>query len=215
MKYMEKKNRILIIIVFLCIILLISLALKNKAIGKDHIYSYAEGRAEAIAAFIEEEEALENGEISEDDIEYIGEINGNKISKKFFMVRYISRVSSELNYESYKEDTWDSFKRDVLNKEYAIEHCIYPTNEEIVNAVESNKAEFEAMDESETFFESFLSGLGMTAEEYWNYNLKYEAPYGILNGNVEEYIEENKLEPLDYDSVESIIIDEEFYNSLQ
>ena len=55
----------------------------------------------------------------------------------------------------------------------------------------------------------------MTAEEYWNYNLKYEAPYGILNGNVEEYIEENKLEPLDYDSVESIIIDEEFYNSLQ
>ena len=210
---MKRKTIVVIVIILLSTSFAIAMAM-NYSKGQTEYKTIGEGKAEAVRAFYEEVKAINDGSISYDDIEYIAEIQGTKISKREFMVRYISRITGMIKYDNPKEDALESFKRDVWYKQFAIDNGLLPTKEEIENYSKDVKKAYAETDEGEALIKSYLEGLGMTEDEYWDYNKLCEAPYVVTHSKVEQYLEDNGLPSPDLEELECIIFDSDFYNSL-
>ena len=130
------------------------------------------------------------------------------------MVRYISLITGMIKYDNPKEDALESFKRDVWDKQFAIDNGLLPTQEERESYSMDVKKAYEDTDEGVALIQSYIEGLGMTEDEYWDYNKLCEAPYVVTHSKVEQYLEDNGLPSPDLEEIECVILDSECYNSL-
>lgn len=146
--------------------------------------------------------------------EYVGEVEGERVSKLYFEVRYYSYKSNPLNYEDPKKEAWNSIKLEFREKHFAEAKGIAPTLEEIEEYVEYTAGEYDATDEGRNLISAYADGMGMTVREYWEYNKKYQAPAAVTHGKVSRYLENNGLEAPSYDEIESKITDKEYFDSL-
>ena len=143
-----------------------------------------------------------------------GEVEGERVSKLYFEVRYYSYKSNPLNYEDPKQEAWNSIKLEFWEKHFAEAKGIAPTLEEIEEYVEYTAGEYDATDEGRNLISAYADGMGMTVREYWEYNKKYQAPAAVTHGKVSRYLENNGLEAPSYDEIESKITDKEYFDSL-
>ena len=141
-------------------------------------------------------------------------IEGEYISKEYFEVRYNSYKNSPLDYENPKEETLQSLKREMVYKRFADEHGLTPTSAEIKAYVQSTRNSIEELEEGRALIENYAQGLGMTDDEYWEYNEKYEAPLAVTWIKVDEYIAANNLAPLEYDDAEVTVLEQKYFEKL-
>lgn len=142
-------------------------------------------------------------------------IEGEYISKEYFEVRYNSYKNSPLNYENPEEETLQSLKREMVYKKFADEHGLTPTQAEIKTYVQNMRSSIEELEEGRALIENYAQGLGMTYDEYWEYNEKYEAPLAVTWIKVDEYIASNGLEPLDYADANVTVLESEYFSDLK
>ncbi|PWL94092.1 MAG: hypothetical protein DBY08_04105 [Clostridiales bacterium] len=185
-------------------------ALLKKFQGEDEFKQAGTGMAEAVSALNEA-----GGRYNSSDLaEYVGEVEGERISKLYFEVRYYSYKSNPLNYEDPKQEAWNSIKLEFWEKHFAEAKGIAPTLEEIKEYVEYTAGEYDATDEGRHLISAYADGMGMTVREYWEYNKKYQAPAAVTHGKVSRYLENNGLEAPSYDEIESKITDKEYFDLL-
>lgn len=142
-------------------------------------------------------------------------IEGEYISREYFEVRYNSYKNSPLNYENPEEETLQSLKREMVYKKFADEHGLTPTQAEIETYVQNTRSSIEELEEGRALIENYAQGLGMTYDEYWEYNEKYEAPLAVTWIKVDEYIASNGLEPLDYADANVTVLESEYFSYLK
>ena len=129
-------------------------------------------------------------------------------------MRYNSYKNSPLDYENPKEETLQSLKREMVYKRFADEHGLTPTSAEIKAYVQSTRSSIEELEEGRTLIDNYAQGLGMTDDEYWEYNEKYEAPLAVTWIKVDEYIAANNLAPLEYDDAEVTVLEQKYFEKL-
>ena len=144
----------------------------------------------------------------------MGEVLGIKISKTYFDVRYASYKSSPLDYENPKEAAWDSIKEEVWERKFAEENGLMPTEKEIEAYVETNREGFNSTSEGRILIKALCEGMGLTENEYWEYNKKYQAPIALIHINVEVFLEKNKMEKPNYDNISNVILDNNYFEQL-
>ncbi len=210
---MKRKSILIKMILLLSTSLAVAFSI-NYFKGQDEFKKLGEGKSEAIKEYYEEVKSINKGTKSLRDVDYIIEIQDNKISKKEFMVRYISRVNGLTKYTNPKEDTVNSFKQDIWDRKFATEYGILPTQEEIEEYTLDVKKEYESTEEGKALIKSYTEGLGMTEDEYWEYNKLCEAPYVVTHSKVEKYLEENGIPLPDLELIEFTILDKEYFESL-
>ena len=142
-------------------------------------------------------------------------IEGEYISKEYFEVRYNSYKNSPLNYENPEEETLQSLKREMVYKKFADEHGLTPTQAEIKTYVQNTRSSIEELEEGKALIENYAQGLGMTYDEYWEYNEKYTAPLAVTWIKVDEYIAANNLAPLEYADAEVTVLESEYFSDLK
>lgn len=200
----------IIVIISFITVLACGNALLKKFQGEDEFKQAGSGLAKAAAALNEAEGMYDFSDLAE----YVGEVEGERISKLYFEVRYYSYKSNPLNYEDPKQEAWNSIKLEFREKHFAEAKGIAPTLEEIKEYVEYTAGEYDATDEGRNLISAYADGMGMTVREYWEYNKKYQAPAAVTHGKVSRYLENNGLEAPSYDEIESKITDKEYFDSL-
>ena len=102
----------------------------------------------------------------------------------------------------------------MVYKRFADEHGLTPTSAEIKAYVQSTRSSIEELEEGRTLIDNYAQGLGMTDDEYWEYNEKYEAPLAVTWIKVDEYIAANNLAPLEYDDAEVTVLEQKYFEKL-
>ena len=148
------------------------------------------------------------------NVEYIGVVEGEKISKTYYNIRYASYKSSPLYYENPKESAWESIVLEILEKNFARENDLLPSSQEIKKYTEYTRSVFEKDEDGEILVESMLSGMNMSIEEYWEYHEKYLAPTALTHYKVQAYIQEHNLPELKIENAVHYITDIEYYDKL-
>jgi hypothetical protein len=202
---MKKKSLITTLIIF-C--LSVSVVLANTVIkiipGEEIFSKIGSARKESIKALIGDNQSS----IAADEI--IATIAGEEISKKYFEVRYNACKAMPEEYENPESAAWDSLKNEICERQFAKENGLLPTEKEIEEYVSYHRSGFEETEEGRAFAKAYANSLGMTEDEYWEYNRIYEAPIAVTRIKVEQYLEENGLEPLKYSELEVNILDKEY-----
>ena len=182
----------------------------------NNIRSIGASESEAVMTYIEEQKGLESGKVDPSDVEYIGEIMGEKISKKDFIMRY-ALYAAEFNgaTDGLKNTVWDSFKRDVWNMTFNQRRGIAPHSIEIDIYTTDLRSEIEKDPKTEIKMRAYAEGLGMTWDEYWEYYRKYEAPRNVNYWKTTEFLSKVSMPYADIRLVESQITDVKFFDSIQ
>ena len=180
----------------------------------DLIVKMSSSEADAILAYLNESTAIQNGDISEEDVEYVGTILDRKISRKEFMARYQKILSGRDNYENYGKAAWDSLKMDIWEQHFAEKRDLYPTTNEIKAYVDEVRLTVESTDKGVKQVASYAESLGMTVEDYWNYIAGYVAPQDLNHKRVMGFLGSVNMEPADVDLVTSTFDDDNFLQSL-
>ncbi len=181
---------------------------------QDLIVKMSSSEADAILAYLNESTAIQNGDISEEDVEYVGTILDRKISRKEFMARYQMILSGRDNYENYGKAAWDSLKMDIWEQDFAEKRDLYPTSNEIKAYVDEVRLTVESTDKGVKQIASYAESLGMTVEDYWNYIAGYVAPQDLNHKRVMGFLGSVNMEPADVDLVTSTFDDDNFLQSL-
>lgn len=183
----------------------------GKVKGSDQFEAAGAGIKEPAAAMLENDS--KNSVPGESDI--MGEVCGQKVTKLYFELQYSSFKTHPLNYANPKEKAWDSIKQEFWEKAFAAENGLTPTAEEIDQYVEYNKREFATTEEGRSLIKAYADGMGMTVNQYWEYNRKYQAPVAVTHGKVAEYLEANQITAPAPAEIDGQITDLEYYESLQ
>ena len=112
-------------------------------------------------------------------------------------------------------DAWKAIKVEIHERNFAKEHDLLPTDDEILACSQTMRQVAESTEESHAILRSLVSAMGMTEDEYWNeYQPVYEAPLLLIYSNTAQYRSENGLEAVDPDEIEGEIIDQDYFDSL-
>lgn len=205
---MKRKFAAGVLILTACVVLVFVLISMNKGENKDGVKEYAEGRKDST-------EQLPESDRGAQAENYVCVIEGEYISEEYFKMRYNAYKNSPLGYEDLEAEVMDALKREMTYKKFAEENGLTPTEEEIKAYSEETRKSIEELEEGKALIENYASGLGMTADEYWEYNEKYEAPLAVTWIKVDEYIEANGLQPLEYTGAEVEILEEGYFEKLK
>ena len=177
--------------------------------------SLGKSEASALHTFIAEQEELESGEIDPSSVEYIGEIMGEKVSKKDFILRY-ALLKGECRgvKDGLKEAVWDSFKCDAWNRSFTRNRGIVPHGVEIDVYTADLRKEIEDDPKMELRMRAYVDGLGMSWDEYWEYYRKYEAPRSVYRWKVSEFLDKVNMPYANLSYMDASITDREYYDSL-
>lgn len=188
---------------------------KANAETIENFEKLGQAKKRAVEVFLKEEKKLQSGRISIDEIEYIGSVQGEKISKNYYAVRYASYRAIDAENKNSKLDAWNTIKMEVYKRHFAEQHNIMPTVEDIKEYTKSLIKDFEEMEGNLVYVEAYASGMGMTLEQYWEYNQKYEAPLALIDSNVAEYMAAHGLTMPEPDDIEGEITDMKYFESLE
>lgn len=205
-----KKYRVLIITALIVIIACcFSLAQSNKIEGIDKANEVGEILSSPVKALSENS----SSSLSSNDGNSLLNVMGENISYEYFNVR--AALWEAYGAEDPVNEALNSMKKEAAEKDFAIKHDLFPTENEIEEYVTSMKKEIESTQESLAIANELLSTIGLSYDYYWNeYKPKFEAPAALIHINVCEYIEKNNLPYLDYSKVEYMIINQQSFDEL-
>jgi hypothetical protein len=143
-------------------------------------------------------------ESSSDDIaEVAGVILGEEIYVRELEVR--ATLYELAGSGNPLEDAWNSFKVNIYEKQFAAEHQIMPTADEIANFTAEMKETVYSQPGGQEYTVALLEAIGMTEDEYWNgYKPEYESPAHLTSMKVAEYLNANGLPNPSYEEVLSL-----------
>ncbi len=143
---------------------------------------------------------------SENDLEnqspdrIAGTILGEEIIAKDLEVR--AKLFELAGSEDPLRDAWDSMKIQAYEKQFAEEHNIYPTEQEIIEFTQEQRALAESTPDSKEIAKALIESAGMTEDEYWNdYKIRKESPAHLTHIKVVEYIIANNLPELSEEEI--------------
>ncbi len=140
----------------------------------------------------------ENAQLKKADV--AGVILGETIYSQEFEIR--AKMYELAGSKTPYTDTWDSFKVQMYEHQYAEDHNILPSQEEIEKFSSDMRKDFESSPEGKEVEKILLDGMGMTADEYWNdYKIKYEAPAHLTKIKIHNYVIQNGLPEIDEKTV--------------
>lgn len=191
-----------VIAVSLLICALVSIGVASAAIGL----------SDSERAMKEAGESLQNDAqsvISGED-RVIAVINGEDVTETEMQLKIQMYALTEKD----ANDAWHGMKLVALEKAFAREHGLLPTEEEVMEYTKQLRSACEEVQESADHVAALASGLGMTLDEYWyEYRVVYEIPTLMIRERVNEYIEDNNLSALDPSDAQCTIIDKAFFQS--
>lgn len=137
---------------------------------------------------------------SESPDRIVGTILGEEIEAKDLEVR--AKLFELAGSDNPLEDAWDSMKVQAYEKQFAEEHNIYPTEKEIIEFTEKQRALVESTPDGKAYSKAVIEAAGMTEDEYWNdYKIRKESPAHLTSIKVAEYLETNNLPELDKEKI--------------
>ena len=91
-----------------------------------------------------------------------------------------------------------------------------PTEEEIREEAVQQRKTAESTEEASAIAHSLIENLGLTDDYYWEkYRPLYESPIMVTKGNINVYLNEHSLPPVDSTGVNAVITDKEYFNRLK
>ncbi len=103
---------------------------------------------------------------------------------------------------------WDAIKKQVYEKQFAEEHGLTPTQDDIIEFTQQMRRDAEASEEGHAYAKALIEAAGMTEDEYWNeYKPIYESPAHLTHIRVIEYLDENGLAEISPDQIEGTLSD--------
>ncbi|MDD2484287.1 MAG: hypothetical protein PHQ50_04630 [Eubacteriales bacterium] len=182
-------KKFLISISVMCVLIL-TIAVAVTAASETDYKSLAQNVSNGLKSVFQDENAAKKS------VEVAGIILGEEVSSQQFEIR--AKAYELTGSKAPYTDAWNSFKIQVYEHQYAKEHGILPSEEEIKTFSSEMRKAVESSPEGREVQKILFEGMGMTADEYWNdYKIKYEAPYHLTKIKINDYITANKLEALD------------------
>lgn len=205
-----KKYRIIIIAALIVVFTgCVIYAVYNKDEKQNKISESGEILSSSVKALSENS----SSSLSSNDGNSLLNVMGENISYEYFNVR--AALWKACGAEDPVNEALNSMKKEAAEKDFAIKHDLFPTENEIEEYVASMKKEIESTQESLAIANELLSTIGLSYDYYWNeYKPKFEAPAALIHINVCEYIEKNNLPDLDYSEVEYMIINRQSFDEL-
>ena len=149
------------------------------------------------------------------DDDVMCKVLGIQINKTYFDFKYESYKTSALNYANPKASAWDAIKTQVWEEQFAESNGILPTKSDIEIYVRDTRQAYEETGEGRILIQSYCDGMGLSEEEYWEFNKVYEAPLALIHQNVGTYLEENHMTMPNVDQIDAEILDQEYFESLK
>lgn len=160
--------------------------------------------------------------IAQDEIPMSGEIDdhtvmtvmGKNISKEYFAFR--ASLYAVRGAEDPVSSAVDFMKDEAVKTKFAKEHNLIPTDEQIRNYSQQMRADAESDPESYEIMHGIVTSMGLTEDEYWNvFKPTFEAPFALIDSNVNIYCEENNIVLPDISEVEVTILDQEYLDRMR
>jgi hypothetical protein len=91
---------------------------------------------------------------------------------------------------------WDSYKVTVYEKQFAEEHGLIPTDDEVWEFTQQMKSQVYNAPDGGMHVDALLTAMGFVdSNEYWDdYKVEYESPAHLISINIARYINENNIE---------------------
>jgi hypothetical protein len=132
--------------------------------------------------------------------EIAGVILGEEISAREVEIR--AAMYELAGSENPLEEAWNSLRVTIYEKQFAAEHQITPTADEIAGFTSEMKETVYSQPGGQEYALALLEAIGMGEDEYWNeYKPQYESPAHLTSIKVAEYLNANGLPDLSYDEV--------------
>ena len=209
-KTRSRKKAIILAAVIAALLLSGTAVLSNTKIfeGEDVASEIGSSMKESVQELIKSE----GKPLADKDI--VGYINEVPVSKAYFNVKYnMFKLSGS---ETPAEDAWESLKLNAAEAEFAKEKNIYPTEKEIREEAVQQRETAESTEEASAIAHSLIENLGLTDDYYWEkYRPLYESPIMVTKGNINVYLNEHSLPPIDSTGVNAVITDKEYFNRLK
>ena len=209
-KTRSRKKAIILAAIIAALLLSGTAVLSNTKIfeGEDAASEIGSSMKESVQVLIRSE----GKPLADKDI--IGYINEVPVSKSYFNVRYnMFKLSGS---ETPAEDAWESLKLNAAEAEFAKEKNIYPTEKEIREEAAQQREIAESTEEASAIAHSLIENLGLTDDYYWEkYRPLYESPIMVTKGNINVYLNEHSLPPINSTAVNAVITDKEYFNRLK
>lgn len=138
---------------------------------------------------------------------------GEKISSDYILYRM--NLYEACESKNPAQDAWEEIKKEINERNFAKEHNILPSEEEIIESTNQMREVAESTTESHEILKSLVDAMGLSEDEYWNiFKPKYETPIALIRYNVSQYCKENNLPELDNSTMEYKVIDKDFLDNL-
>ena len=185
----------------------------NAYQGEDVASGIGQALKEPIHEFIISEKEKPSQLSSSSNKSMIATVLGEGISKEYLYLRVKTYEACGSNNPF--TDGWNSIKQEVWERQFAIQHNIMPTEEEISLSVKEMRESAEETEESHAVIKALITSAGFTENEYWEeYKTKYEMPLSLISANVYEYLEENNISPIDVNEIQFEILDQDYFDIL-
>jgi len=143
------------------------------------------------------------------ETEIAGTISGKPISVAAVDVKAV--LYKYAGSKTPLEDAWNALKMEAFEYEFAKEHELLPTDEEINLFTQEMRAAFESDEDGLLYEKTVLDAMGMTADFYWEvYKPQIESPVHLIKIHIADYCDENGI--LWDDIISSMDVESEFTN---
>lgn len=137
---------------------------------------------------------------NQDSDRVIGTILGEEIIARDLEVR--ARLFEIAGSEDPLQDAWNSMKFQLYQKQFAKEHNIYPTDQEIMDFTQEQRQMVETAPGGREYAKAIIESAGMTEDQYWNdYKVRKESPAHLTDIKIAEYLTANNLPDLDEEEI--------------
>ncbi|MBE6034915.1 MAG: hypothetical protein E7222_09500 [Clostridiales bacterium] len=130
----------------------------------------------------------------------VGNILGENITARELEVR--AKLFELSGSKAPLEEAWDSLKVNVYEKQFAAEHNLTPSKQEIIDFTQEMRDRVESTPEGREYAKALIEAAGMTEDEYWNdYKIKNESPSHLTSIKISEYLFNNNLPELNKEEI--------------
>lgn len=157
------------------------------------------------------DEVLMSDDISDNTVMTV---MGECVSKEYFAFRV--SLYDICGAEDPVGSAVDLMKEEAVKTRFAKEHNLMPTDEQIRNYSQQMRSDAESDPESYEIMRGIVTSMGLTEDEYWNvFKPTFEAPFALIDGNVNNYCEENNIALPDVSEAEVTIVDQEYLDDMR
>lgn len=143
------------------------------------------------------------------------EIAGNVLGEDIPVER-VEIIAEMYRYGGFEEPltrAWNDVKVQAYEKQFAEKHGLLPSEQEILDFTQDMRDIFLSDEDGRAYEKGVLDAIGLTSDEYWdNYKIKYESPAHLTKINVQNYCEENNIEPASADMIEGELTNSDLVN---